>query len=141
VRVAGEVVGAIGPGVVVLVGVEKGDADATADRVADKIAELRIFDDDAGRMNRSLLDVGGEALVVSQFTLAASTRKGRRPSFDRAAVPDDARRLYERVVERLRSRGLRAATGSFGARMEVELVNDGPVTILVEERAAPSVGV
>jgi D-aminoacyl-tRNA deacylase len=118
----------------VLVGVEMGDDGARAEKLAERLLGLRIFEDETGRMNRSVCDVGGEVLVVSQFTLAASLDRGRRPSFDRTAPPEEARALYERVVDRLRASGLRIATGSFGARMAVELVNDGPVTFLVEER-------
>ena len=132
VRVDGAVVGAIGPGLVVLLGVERDDTEAEADRQADKTAELRIFPDDEGRMNRDVVEVAGSVLVVSQFTLAASTRRGRRPSFDGAAPPDLARALYERYAARLRARGVPVATGIFQARMEVELVNDGPVTILLD---------
>jgi D-aminoacyl-tRNA deacylase len=118
----------------VLVGVESGDDGARAEKLAERLLGLRIFEDEAGRMNRSVCDVGGEVLIVSQFTLAASLDRGRRPAFDRAAPPEDARVLYEQVVDRLRKSGLRIATGSFGARMAVELVNDGPVTFLLEER-------
>jgi D-tyrosyl-tRNA(Tyr) deacylase len=132
VRVDGRVVGRIGKGLLVLLGVEQGDRDADADYLADKTAELRIFPDDEGRMNRSLEQVGGEALVVSQFTLAASTRRGRRPSYSRAAQPDRADALYERFQQRLRSRGLTVGAGRFQAMMEVELVNEGPVTILLD---------
>ena len=132
-RVYGTVTGAVGHGFVVLLGVEKGDTEKTADAMAKRLAELRIFEDEDGKMNRSILEAGGQALVVSQFTLAARTDKGRRPSFDRAAPPVEAEALYERVCERLRDAGVRkVSTGSFGARMEVELVNDGPVTFLVE---------
>lgn len=135
VRVGVRVVGSIGKGMLVLLGVVKGDAEASADAMAKRLAELRMFEDEEGRMNRSVIDVGGEALVVSQFTLAARTDKGRRPSFDRAAPPREAEALYERVCEGLREAGLRSvARGSFGARMEVELVNDGPVTFLLEMR-------
>lgn len=136
VLVDGETVGAIGPGLLVLLGVRDGDTDAEADWVADKLAALRIFQDDDGRMNRSLLDTGGEALVVSQFTLYGSLKKGTRPSFSSAAAPDEAERLYERVVARLAATlGRAVPTGVFGAHMEVRLVNDGPVTILLEREA------
>jgi D-aminoacyl-tRNA deacylase len=138
VRVEDRVSGSIGRGLLVLVGVEIGDDGARAEKLAERLLGLRIFDDENGKMNRSVCDVGGEVLVVSQFTLAASLDRGRRPSFDRAATPEEARPLYERVVSRLRASGLRIATGSFGARMAVELVNDGPVTFLLEERSAPS---
>ena len=137
VRIEDRVSGSIGRGLLLLVGVEKGDDGARAEKLAERLLVLRIFEDANGRMNRSVCDVGGEILVVSQFTLAASLDRGRRPSFDRAAPPEEARALYERVVGRLRASGLRIATGSFGARMAVEVVNDGPVTFLVEERSAP----
>ena len=132
VRVDGRAVGAVGRGLLVLLGVEHGDTEADADRQADKTAELRIFPDDEGKMNRSVVEAGGSVLVVSQFTLAASTRRGRRPSFDAAAPPELARALYERYASRLRERGIPVATGVFQAMMEVELVNDGPVTILLD---------
>jgi D-aminoacyl-tRNA deacylase len=138
VRVEDRISGSIRRGLLVLVGVEVGDDGARADKLAERLLGLRIFEDENGRMNRSVCDVGGELLVVSQFTLAASLDRGRRPSFDRAAPPEEARALYERLVGRLRASGLRIATGSFGARMAVELVNDGPVTFLLEERAAPN---
>jgi D-tyrosyl-tRNA(Tyr) deacylase len=134
VRVDGETVGAISRGLLVFVGVEGGDDVEDADWNAAKAAELRVFPDDEGRMNRSVEDVGGAVLVVSQFTLASSTRRGRRPSFESAAAPELALRLYERFVETLRARGLAVATGRFRAMMEVELVNDGPVTILLSPR-------
>jgi len=132
VRVDGRTVGSIGVGLVVLLGVEHDDRGEHADEMADKTAELRIFPDDEGRMNRSVEQSGGAVLVVSQFTLAASTRKGRRPSFHLAAPPELAERLYERYADRLASRGLEVARGVFQAMMEVELVNDGPVTILLD---------
>ena len=132
VRVDGATVGEIGPGILALVGVESGDADADADYLADKTAELRIFRDDEGRMNRSVEEVGGAVLVISQFTLAASTRRGRRPSYSHAAAPEEANRLYERYRDRLAARGLEVACGTFQAMMEVESVNDGPVTILLD---------
>lgn len=131
-RVAGETVGEIGPGLVVLVGVGPGDDDATADALARRVTELRIFRDEEGRTNRSLLDVGGEALVVSQFTLYADTRRGRRPGFTGAAPPDQAERLVRRVVTTLEGLGVQVATGRFGAEMAVELVNDGPFTIWLD---------
>ena len=133
VRVAGETVGAIGPGMVVLLGVLEGDRGADADRLAERTAKLRIFADGEGRMNRSLLDVGGEALVVSQFTLAGDTRRGHRPSFVTAAPPERAEALYERYTAKLAELGVRVGTGRFRALMEVEIVGDGPVTILLEE--------
>lgn len=133
VRIGGDLVGQIGRGVVVLLAAERGDTRRHADYFADKTAELRIFPDGEGRMNLSLLEVGGEALVVSQFTLAGSTRRGRRPSFTSAAPAAEAEALYSRFVERLVERGVgRVATGVFQAHMEVEIVNEGPVTILLD---------
>jgi D-tyrosyl-tRNA(Tyr) deacylase len=132
VRVAGEVVGEISEGLVVFVGVGPGDDDAVADRLARRITELRLFRDDEGRTNRSLLDVGGGALVVSQFTLFADTRRGRRPGFTGAASPELAERLYERLAASLRAHGITVATGRFGAEMTVELVNDGPFTLWLD---------
>jgi D-tyrosyl-tRNA(Tyr) deacylase len=132
VRVDGETVGEIGAGLVAFVGVGPADDDAVADALAGRIAELRIFRDEEGRTNRSLLDVTGEALVVSQFTLYADTRRGRRPGFTGAAPPDQAERLVDRLVTTLRGFGLRVATGRFGAEMAVELVNDGPFTIWLD---------
>ena len=132
VAVDGNVVSAIGPGLVVLVGVASGDSPEQADRLAAKVAALRIFENDAGRFDRSLVDVAGEALVVSQFTLVADTRKGNRPSFTDAARPEDAQPLCERFGDALRAEGVPVQTGVFGARMEVSLVNDGPVTIVLD---------
>jgi len=132
VRVDGERVGRIGKGLLVMVGVESGDGEADADCLADKTAKLRIFPDAQGRMNLSLEESGGAALVVSQITLAAATRRGRRPSYSRAAAPEVAEPLYTRFTERLRGRGLEVASGVFRAMMEVELINDGPVTILLD---------
>jgi len=132
VRVDGETVGEIGTGLVVFVGVGPGDDDAVADALAARIAELRIFRDEEGRTNRSLLDLAGEALVVSQFTLYADTRRGRRPGFTGAAPPDQAELLVQRLVTTLRGLGVRVATGRFGAAMAVELVNDGPFTIWLD---------
>jgi D-tyrosyl-tRNA(Tyr) deacylase len=134
VRVDGETVGSIDAGLLVLLGIEQGDDDGDATYYADKTAELRIFPDGEGRMNRSVEESGGSVLVVSQFTLAASTRKGRRPSYAAAAAPELARPLCESFARRLRSRGLRVEEGVFQAMMEVELVNDGPVTILLDPR-------
>jgi D-aminoacyl-tRNA deacylase len=132
VRVDGAVRGRIGPGLCVLVGVAREDGEEQAVRLAGKVARLRIFADDTGRFDRSLLDTGGGALVVSQFTLLADAAKGNRPSFTAAAAPDEAERLYERVVAELRTLGVPVETGDFGASMEVELVNDGPVTIVLD---------
>jgi len=132
VRVGEEVVGLIGPGLVVLLGVGPADDETAADALARQVAELRIFRDDEGRTNRSLLDVMGAALVVSQFTLFADTRRGRRPGFTGAAPPDQAERLYLRFAEALRGLGIEVATGRFGAEMAVELVNDGPFTIWLD---------
>ena len=132
VRVADDVVGRIGHGLVALVGVGPDDDDPTAAALARKVAELRIFRDEAGRTNRSLLDVGGEALVVSQFTLYADTRRGRRPGFGAGAPPELAERLYETFAAALRAVGVTVATGKFGAAMAVELVNDGPFTIWLD---------
>jgi D-aminoacyl-tRNA deacylase len=123
--------GAIGPGLCVLLGVAEGDDEAAAVRLAAKVAQLRIFANDEGKFDRSLLDTGGEALVVSQFTLLADTTKGNRPSFSDAAGPEVAEPVYERFAQALRDLGVRVETGVFGARMSVELVNDGPVTIVV----------
>ena len=131
VRVRGETVGEVGPGLCVLLGVALDDTPANAQRLAEKVARLRIFEDDEGRFDRSLLDVGGEALVVSQFTLLADTAKGNRPSFGEAAAPERAEPLYEAFCEALRKQGVRVATSLFGARMAVELVNEGPVTIVL----------
>jgi D-tyrosyl-tRNA(Tyr) deacylase len=125
-------VGEIGPGLVVLLGVGPADTEATADELARMVAELRIFRDDAGRTNRSLLDTGGAALVVSQFTLYADTRRGRRPGFTGAAPPDVAERLYLGFAGALTRLGVHTATGRFGAEMQVELVNDGPFTIWLD---------
>ncbi len=131
VRVGDESCGEIGGGVVVLVGVAAGDEEADADRLAAKVARLRIFANETGRFDRSLLDTGGAALVVSQFTLLASTVKGNRPSFTEAAEPALAEPLVERFCAALRGLGVPVETGRFGARMQVELVNDGPVTIVL----------
>jgi D-tyrosyl-tRNA(Tyr) deacylase len=132
VDVDGRVVSRIGGGVVVLLGVSVDDSTADARRLAGKVAELRIFLDDDGKMNRSLIESGGAALVVSQFTLYGDARKGRRPSFVRAAQPEVAEPLYEEFVSELLSRGIACGTGEFGATMQVALVNDGPVTILLD---------
>jgi D-tyrosyl-tRNA(Tyr) deacylase len=134
VSVGGEVIGEIGHGLVVLVCAMRGDGDAESVRLARKVANLRIFRDEAGRMNRSVLDVGGAALVVSQFTLAAEA-KGNRPGFSTAAEPEEGRRLYERFAADLAAHGAPVATGAFGADMAVSLVNDGPVTIWLDTAA------
>jgi len=138
VTVDGEVVGSIGQGTVVLLGVAQGDGARDVDWMARKIAEIRMFEDDAGKMSRSVEDVGGAVLVVSQFTLCADCRKGRRPSFIRAAEPALAEKLYEDCCTALRGRGLEVATGRFAAMMDVQLVNDGPVTFLLESPAGAS---
>jgi D-tyrosyl-tRNA(Tyr) deacylase len=134
VTVADRVVGEIAHGLVALIGVEKDDGVADVEYIASKISDLRVFEDAEHHMNRSLHDVGGAVLVVSQFTLAADCRKGRRPSFDAAAPPQIARPLYEQVVREIAARGLPVATGEFQAMMQVALVNDGPVTILLDSR-------
>ena len=134
VRVDLELKGQIGPGLVVLLGVQVGDGEADADALADKVLNLRVFPDEAGQMNRSVLDARGGLLVVSQFTLLGDARKGRRPSYIDAARPEDADRLYLRFVERLRASALAVATGVFRAAMDVALVNQGPVTILLDSR-------
>ncbi len=132
VAVEGEVIAEIGRGLLVFLGVEKGDTGGDLDYVSGKIAGLRIFEDEAGKMNLSVKDVSGEVLVVSQFTLAADSRKGNRPSFDKAEGPVRAEEMYETMVETLMHKGLRASKGRFGADMQVRLVNDGPVTILLD---------
>ena len=132
VSVDGEVVGEIGAGLAILLGVGPDDDEAVADALARRVAELRIFDDADGKTNLSLLDVAGQALVVSQFTLYADTRRGRRPGFTGAAVPEVAERLYVRFADALRALGVAVATGRFGAVMAVELVNDGPFTIWLD---------
>ena len=132
VRVEGDVVGEIGPGLMILVCAMAGDTEAQAGALAAKVAKLRIFRDDEGRMNRSLLTTGGAALVVSQFTLAADTSRGNRPGFSDAAPPEEGRRLYEVFAEALRAQGVQVACGRFGADMDVSLVNQGPVTIWLE---------
>lgn len=136
VRVDGTVVGEIGAGMLVLLGVLKGDTERECDELALKIAQFRFFQDEAGKMNLSALDLQRAVLVVSQFTLAADGSRGRRPSFDAAAPPALAQPLYERFVAQLRALGLEVATGEFGASMQVELVNDGPVTFVLEVSAA-----
>jgi D-tyrosyl-tRNA(Tyr) deacylase len=132
VAVDGEVIASCSVGLAVLLGIASGDREADADRLASRIARLRVFENEAGRFDRSLLDIGGEVLVVSQFTLIADTRKGNRPSFTDAASPDRAAPLYERFCAALEGEGVTVSRGLFGARMAVSLVNDGPVTIVLE---------
>lgn len=132
VHIEGEAVAAIGPGLLLLVAFKDGDGDADLTWMADKVAHLRIFEDEAGKMNRSLFELGGQALVVSQFTLYGDARKGRRPSFDASAPADKARPLFEKFIDNLTSRGIETASGRFQAVMQVELVNDGPVTIMLD---------
>ena len=132
VEVAGQVIGKIGPGLLVLLCAERGDTDAVADRLLAKVLKLRVFADEAGKMNRSVQDVAGGLLVVSQFTLAADVSGGNRPSFTGAAAPDEGRRLYEHFVAQARRQHPQVATGEFAADMQVHLVNDGPVTIPIQ---------
>jgi D-tyrosyl-tRNA(Tyr) deacylase len=132
VQVDHKMIGRIGPGLLVLLGVSRSDEEKDAAYLADKVAHLRIFEDDEGKMNRSLLETNREALVVSQFTLLGDCRKGRRPSFVKAAPPDRAEQLYEYFVDQLRLKGIRVSTGRFQAKMAVSLVNDGPVTLILE---------
>ena len=132
VSVAGETVGEIGPGLLILICAMQGDTKAQADKLATKIPKLRIFKDDAGKMNRALLDQGGAALVVSQFTLAADTSRGNRPGFSTAAAPAEGEALYDYFAQALRDQGIETAQGQFGADMDVALVNDGPVTIWMD---------
>ena len=127
-----KIVGQIGQGLLVLLGVTHDDDEAAADYLAEKVAGLRIFEDEAGKMNRSVIDAGGAALVVSQFTLYGDVRSGKRPSFDAAAPPEQAKRLYEYFVQRVKAVGVPCETGEFQAMMQVELINDGPVTILLD---------
>lgn len=134
VSVDDQTIGRIDSGLLLLVGIRKGDGDADIDYVAEKIAGLRIFEDEAGKMNRSIVDVGGAILSVSQFTLYGDTTHGRRPGFTEAARPEQAEPLYEAFNARLREKGLEVATGKFGAHMSVSLVNDGPVTLIVESK-------
>ena len=134
VTVEGRMVGWIGPGLLVLVGVEKGDGEAQAERLLERLLGYRVFADAEGRMNRSLADTGGGLLLVSQFTLAADTNKGTRASFSSAAPPEEGRRLFDYLVQRARARHPIVATGEYGAHMEVALVNDGPVTFLLQAR-------
>lgn len=132
VSVEGAVVGRIGTGLLVLLGIGKGDDEGAAAYLAEKTAGLRVFEGDEGKMNRSVAEAGGSVLVVSQFTLYGDVRKGKRPSFDRAAAPELANRLYEHFVQQIRAAGIECETGRFQAMMDVELVNDGPVTILLD---------
>jgi D-tyrosyl-tRNA(Tyr) deacylase len=132
VTVGDDLVGAIGPGLLVFLGIANRDSETEADWLLDKLLDLRIFEDESGKFNRSLHDLNGELLVVSQFTLLADTRKGRRPSFTTAARPEQAVPLYEYMIRRACGRGVTVATGRFGARMKVELVNEGPVTIILD---------
>jgi D-tyrosyl-tRNA(Tyr) deacylase len=135
VETGGRTVGEIGRGICLLVGIEKGDTTADAEALARKALELRIFPDSEGKMNLALADVGGEVLAVSQFTLAGSVKKGRRPSFDTAEAPDRAAELFEDFVRRLTEAGARVATGVFQAHMDVHILNDGPVTFILDSRA------
>lgn len=134
VLIAGRVAGEIGKGSLIFAGIEKGDTIEDVTYMAGKIARLRIFEDDSGRMNKAVRDIGGEILVVSQFTLLADCRKGNRPSFDGAEDPEKAKAMYIRLVGQLREEGIRVSTGEFAAHMEVFLINDGPVTILLDSR-------
>jgi D-aminoacyl-tRNA deacylase len=136
VTVNGWIAGEIGLGLMVLLGVGQDDGETDVNYMAEKIAGLRIFEDQDGKMNRSVLDIGGSVLAVSQFTLYGDVRRGKRPSFDDASPPEAARRLYELFVERIRAAGLRCETGRFQEMMQVELVNEGPVTILLDSRKA-----
>jgi D-aminoacyl-tRNA deacylase len=138
VRVGGEVVGRIGHGLLVLAGLERGDGEAQVERAASRVATLRVFDDEDGRMNRGLDEVGGAVLAVSQFTLAGSIRRGRRPGFDQAMPAEEAEPLFRSFVARLRALGVTVETGVFRTMMEVELVNSGPVTLLWEDQPTSS---
>lgn len=134
VEVEGQVVGRIGAGLLVLLGVAKGDRETDGRHLVEKIRTLRIFADEQGKMNRSLTDIGGSILLVSQFTLLGRTTNGRRPNFDEAAQPDEAKRLYEAVAAELKTQGVPMETGVFAAQMQVELLNDGPVTFVLDSR-------
>lgn len=134
VDVDGRVVGQIGPGLLILLGIARGDTECDVDYLAPKCANLRIFGDSNGKMNHSVLDINGGALVVSQFTLCADCRKGNRPSFDTAEPPESARQLYERFIAQLSAQGIAVATGEFGASMQIRLTNDGPATFLIESK-------
>ncbi|OLD65734.1 MAG: D-tyrosyl-tRNA(Tyr) deacylase [Acidobacteria bacterium 13_1_40CM_2_68_5] len=135
VRVGGATVGRIGRGLLVLIAIEKGDTPADLDWFSDKVLNMRVFDDNTGKMNRSALETGAEVLVVSQFTLAGDLSRGRRPGFERAAPPEEAELVYRAFVEKLQQSALTIATGRFRELMEVELVNDGPVTLILEGRS------
>ena len=134
VRIGEKILSGIRKGLLVLLGIERGDREKDAEDLSEKIAHLRIFDDEEGKMNLSLLDTGGEMLVVSQFTLRGDCRKGRRPSFTGAEDPDVARMLYDRFIGRVKEKGIRVAQGEFQAMMQVELINSGPVTVLLDSR-------
>lgn len=132
VTIDGKVYSEINQGILILLGVEKGDNEQNADKLADKLCKLRIFEDEDGKMNKSILDVNGEILIVSQFTLAGDCKKGTRPSFDKAELPQRANELYEYFVDLIKRKNIPVGTGVFGAMMDVELVNDGPVTFMLE---------
>ena len=132
VTIDGKVYSKINQGILILLGVEKGDNEQNADKLADKLCKLRIFEDEDGKMNKSILDVNGEILIVSQFTLAGDCKKGTRPSFDKAEFPQRANELYEYFVDLIKQKNIAVGTGVFGAMMDVELVNDGPVTFMLE---------
>lgn len=132
VTIDGKVYSKINQGILILLGVEKGDNEQNADKLADKLCKLRIFEDEDGKMNKSILDVNGEILIVSQFTLAGDCKKGTRPSFDKAELPQRANELYEYFVDLIKQKNIQVGTGVFGAMMDVELVNDGPVTFMLE---------
>ncbi|MFS0561824.1 D-aminoacyl-tRNA deacylase [Terribacillus sp. 179-K 1B1 HS] len=138
VTVRGEVIGNIGKGFMLLVGITHEDTDADLDYIVNKLIHLRVFEDADGKMNESLLQIGGEILSISQFTLYADTRKGRRPSFTDAAKPDVAKRLYERFNQKLIEAGIHVETGEFGAHMDVQLINEGPVTIILDSSDRPN---
>ena len=132
VTIEGELYSQINAGILVLLGVEKGDSEENADKLAEKLVKLRIFEDENRKMNKSIKDITGEILVVSQFTLAGDCKKGTRPSFDKAELPQRANQLYEYFISRLKNLGIKTQTGSFGAMMDIELINDGPVTFMLE---------